>query len=87
MNHLISSNGTVYQAGGIAFAYSTSLTPIVSSISPNSGSGGLVKVTGTGFGTDPSLLAVKIGLSNCSIITSSDTEITCTVHATSGGVL
>ena len=48
-----STNNIAYTTS-LTYAYDTSLSPVITTISPSSGSGGSLTITGQGFGTDSS---------------------------------
>ncbi|CAD5116834.1 DgyrCDS5681 [Dimorphilus gyrociliatus] len=67
-------------AGNCDFQWSSAINPTASGITPTTGtSGTAVTIAGTGFSTTPSMNVVLIGDSECSITTSTETEIQCTV--------
>lgn len=70
----------------ISFEYTNAATPTVTSINPSTGvAGNDITITGTGFDTDKTKLAVTIGGKNCVIATSTETEIICTTDSTLPG--
>ena len=65
------------------FNYSNAFTPDISNLSPSSDSGPTtLTLTGSGFGTDPS---VKVGEYECIISASSLTSVTCDIPGLPGG--
>ena len=65
------------------YAYSTSITPNIASVSPDSGSTpATIILTGTGFGLNPT---VKVGVADCTVSASTETSVTCDVGALPGG--
>lgn len=70
----------------LTFNYSLDHTPVVNSVSPSTGpSGTLVTLTGSGFGTDPSLISVTVNGVACIVSSVTDTQIQCTVGNNPGG--
>ena len=58
------------------------LPPVVTGVSPSSGvRGSRITITGVGFGASPGTSKVFIGSIQCPIVSSSDTQIQCTVSA------
>ena len=83
---ILSNNGTInYPTNGLTYSYDSSSTPVISNVSPNSGSGGPITLTGSGFGTDSSKVNVTVGTQSCSIQTISNTQITCQLTSGSAG--
>ena len=65
------------------YTYSTSLTPNIASLNPESGTApATLTLTGTGFGSDPT---VKVGVADCAVTASTETSVTCDVGALPGG--
>ena len=64
------------------YNYATSITPKISSVSPNSLSdtNTLLTINGQNFNTDASKVKVNVGAENCQVLTSSKTKITCTLN-------
>lgn len=61
--------------------YQESLTPKVTAVSPKYGKspgGDTLTITGTGFGTDKTLVSVKVSGVVCAVATVTDTSIECT---------
>ena len=53
----------------VTFTYDSSLTPLLNSVSPSSGSGGIITLTGVGMaGINASVVSVSIGKANCLVI-------------------
>ena len=53
----------------VTFTYDSSLTPLLNSVSPSSGSGGIITLTGFGMaGINASVVSVSIGKANCLVI-------------------
>ena len=69
------------------FTLDPNMTPTVSQINPTTirGSSTSVTITGTKFGTNSSLVVVKIGNTECAIQSVTDTSITCTAGLTAVG--
>ena len=62
----------------LRYAYRTFTTPYVKSISPSRGKGGqTVTIYGSGFSTDTADMQVTIANGSCSVLTSSETSLTC----------
>lgn len=68
--------------GNCDFNYDNAINPTVSGVNPTSGTlGTTLTITGTEFSTTPSSNIVLIGDSDCSVTSSTATEIQCTVGA------
>ncbi len=82
-SYLPASNYTVFVCiqpwgCGIHTYYTVPLTATaLSATSGGSGGGTIVTITGLGFDTDPSLVAVRFGNSTCTVSASSATSVTC----------
>ena len=64
----------------VTLEFSSSIAPSISSVSPSSlDAGGVITLTGTNYGSDTSLLNVKVGSENCQVLTATETELTCRV--------
>ena len=71
------------QTATSAYTYSTSMSPVVYSISPTSASGPVsVSISGSNFGVNPQVLFAKIP---CTVTTSTDVLISCDIGALPGG--
>ncbi|XP_025757857.1 PKHD1 like 1, tandem duplicate 1 isoform X2 [Oreochromis niloticus] len=58
------------------FTYSTTHTPVISSISPTTGpSGSVITLTGSGFGNDSQLVTITVNGVPCNVSTVSDTQV------------
>ncbi|XP_076157842.1 PKHD1 like 1, tandem duplicate 1 [Alosa pseudoharengus] len=76
--------GVQYPA--LTFSYSQAQTPKVTGVSPATGlSNTVISLTGTGFGSDASLISVKIDGVACIVATVTDTLVTCAVGEHAGG--
>ncbi|XP_026156055.1 fibrocystin-L-like [Mastacembelus armatus] len=70
----------------LGFNYSAAYTPVISSISPNTGpSGSAITLTGSGFGTDIQLISITINNVPCNVSAVSDTQVQCTAGDNPGG--
>ncbi|XP_011607160.2 fibrocystin-L isoform X2 [Takifugu rubripes] len=70
----------------LTFNYSAALTPVISSISPTTGSSGaVVTLTGLGFETDLQQISVTINGVPCNVSTVSDTQVVCKTGNNPGG--
>ena len=66
--------------GNCSFSWEDSITPTLSSISPNAGSSGeSLTLTGSGFGDDTSAVTMTSGDAECVITSCADTQIVCTL--------
>ncbi|XP_033757813.1 fibrocystin-L-like [Pecten maximus] len=75
---IVTSGGTAYTAE--MFSYTVGATPVISSISPTSGSSGeTVTLSGTNLGATIADNSVTLGGRVCTLISASTTEIACTV--------
>ncbi|XP_062574409.1 fibrocystin-L-like [Saccostrea cucullata] len=73
----VTSNQISYPA--VNFNYSNQASPNISYISPTNGSAGTeVTLTGVNFDSQMEKITVSIGSNECSVISSSETEIKCT---------
>ncbi|XP_062842250.1 fibrocystin-L-like [Trichomycterus rosablanca] len=71
----------------LSFNYTHDKTPNITSVSPATGpSGTLITVTGSGFGSDSSIVSVMIDSAKCSLSSITDTTIQCTVGEHAGGI-
>ena len=52
----ISTNGNLYLTSGFSFSYDSTLTPIISAISPTHSTQGILTIQGSGFGTNISII-------------------------------
>ena len=78
---VVTSNGVEFPA--ISFEYSLADTPLITSISPSSGSGAIqITVSGSNFGSAPS---VSIGEIDCNPTSSTTTSISCSASSIPGG--
>ncbi|XP_064639845.1 fibrocystin-L-like [Lineus longissimus] len=87
---IVVSSGSLNVTYGSQYVYTDSLTPTVSSVSPSrggSGGGTTITVTGTNFGNVIGDVEVHIGGSSCSVMSVSDTSISCTTGPRSPSVL
>jgi hypothetical protein len=79
----INSNGINFP-NTLSIAYSSGITPIISSISPTSGTASQVlTITGSNFVSNQT--SVQIGGVTCTVSTVSSTSITCTVNSSPAG--
>ncbi|XP_072303332.1 fibrocystin-L-like [Eucyclogobius newberryi] len=70
----------------LTFNYSSTYTPVVSSVSPDTGpSGTLITLTGSGFGSDQQLVSVSLNHVPCSVSSVTETQVQCTVGNNPGG--
>ncbi|XP_062385127.1 fibrocystin-L-like [Sardina pilchardus] len=70
----------------LTFTYSQAQTPVVTSVSPATGlSSTVITLSGTGFGSDTSLISVEIDGVACVVATVTDTQVTCAVGEHAGG--
>lgn len=74
--------------GSCTFNYDSALTPSVTDVTPASVSGSTqLSLTGTGFGSDPSVVSISIGGEDCSSVSlTSATSVQCTVSAIRAGL-
>lgn len=71
----------------LRYAYRTFTTPYVKSISPSRGKGGqTVTIYGSGFSSNTADIHVTIGNSTCSVVTSSETRLTCVLKNRPAGI-
>ncbi|KAG7457780.1 hypothetical protein MATL_G00230750 [Megalops atlanticus] len=71
----------------LTFTYSQAATPVITSVTPQTGSSGsVVTITGSGFGSDLQHVSVTIGNALCNVSALNDTQIQCTVGDHAGGV-
>ena len=78
-NVVVTSKG-IPAVGSFTFAYSSSVTPTVASISPTRIVGTTnLTITGTNFGSNVSNLWVTVGSAPCTIQAVTSTEVTCTL--------
>ena len=78
------SNSVTYPQ--LDFTYTSVQTPTVSGISPSNGNpGDGVTISGTTFGTNPSDIQVLLGSTECTVVSTTDTSIACTVGVHAGG--
>jgi hypothetical protein len=76
----ITSNQIAYPVSN--FTYSNRVSPNISSINPTNGSAGTeLTITGTNFASDKDKISITIGKAECTVISSSETEINCTAGA------
>ncbi|KAL6460366.1 hypothetical protein MHYP_G00303320 [Metynnis hypsauchen] len=76
--------GVIYPL--LSFNYSREQTPKITSISPTTGpSGTPITVSGSGFGSDASLVAVNIDGVPCAVSSITETAVQCTVGEHAGG--
>lgn len=76
----ITSNQIAYPVSN--FNYSNQVSPNISSINPTKGSAGTeLTITGTNFASEKEKISVSIGKAECTVISSSETEINCTAGA------
>eukprot|EP00361_Fabrea_salina_P003869 CAMPEP_0202427040 /NCGR_PEP_ID=MMETSP1345-20130828/1320_1 /ASSEMBLY_ACC=CAM_ASM_000843 /TAXON_ID=342563 /ORGANISM="Fabrea Fabrea salina" /LENGTH=3382 /DNA_ID=CAMNT_0049037631 /DNA_START=76 /DNA_END=10221 /DNA_ORIENTATION=+ len=76
------------QATSSDFAYDASATPQITSVSPEEASTFAkteVTIAGSGFGTDTSKVAVKLGDLICYVTSASETEVKCNLNGGNGG--
>uniref|UniRef100_A0A8C5N9V4 Fibrocystin-L-like n=1 Tax=Gouania willdenowi TaxID=441366 RepID=A0A8C5N9V4_GOUWI len=70
----------------LSFNYSADHTPVVSTISPDTGpSGSTITLTGSGFGNDSQLISVTVNNVPCNVSTLSDSQLQCTAGNNPGG--
>jgi hypothetical protein len=50
----------LYNTSGLSFTYSTSVSPLISSISPSFGQIGLLTINGSSFGSSLGILDLRI---------------------------
>ncbi|XP_021369085.1 fibrocystin-L-like isoform X2 [Mizuhopecten yessoensis] len=75
---IVASGGTTYAAE--KFSFTVGATPVISSVSPTSGSSGdTVTLSGTNFGATIADNAVTLGGRACTLTSATTTEIVCTV--------
>ncbi|XP_021347967.1 fibrocystin-L-like [Mizuhopecten yessoensis] len=75
---VVTSGGTAYTAEN--FSFTVGATPVISSLSPASGSSGdTITLSGTNFGASLADNTVTLGGRECTLISASTTEIACTV--------
>jgi hypothetical protein len=73
-------------ANGCNFAFDSSITPNITSISPTTVNGSaLITITGTNFVNDMSLVNVVIGNQQCVAASATTTEITCQLNGLNFG--
>ena len=65
-----------------AFTFSESRTLSINELSPMSGSGGTIQITGTNFGTDSEGISVRFGSNLCTVSSVGNTTITCQLPST-----
>lgn len=71
----------------LRYAYRTFTTPYVKSISPSRGTGGqTVTIYGSGFSSKKTDMHVTIANSTCSVVTSSETRLTCVLENRPAGI-
>lgn len=76
------SNGVTYAS--LTYTYDSSATPTITSISPASGNPGqTLTITGTGFVSG--MVKVAVGDTDCTVTSSTSTQIECTLGASSVG--
>ena len=64
-----------------------SASPYISSLSPDNGlPGDTVTISGQNFGSDTSLLTVTVGFNDCTVVSSTDTQIIVTTPENTAGV-
>ncbi|XP_036421459.1 fibrocystin-L-like [Colossoma macropomum] len=70
----------------LSFNYSQEQTPKITSVSPTTGpSGTPLTISGSGFGSDASLVSVNIDGVPCTVSSITDTEVQCTAGEHAGG--
>ncbi|XP_041664378.1 fibrocystin-L-like [Cheilinus undulatus] len=70
----------------LSFNYSADHTPVIDSISPNTGPSGVpITLTGSGFGSNSEQVHVTINNVPCTVSSVSDTEVKCTAGNSPGG--
>lgn len=64
------------------FTFAASITPKVTSVSPNSlnEANTLITINGENFNKDASKVKVNVGSENCEILSASQTKLTCTLN-------
>ena len=81
VDFVVSSNGVNFPAVG--FNYDTTATPVVSSVSPASGTGPqTLTIDGSNFGSSPS---VTVGDTECAVSSSTASTISCDLPSIPGG--
>ena len=71
----------------LRYAYRTFTTPYVTLISPSRGKGGqTITISGSGFSSNTTNMHVTIANSSCSIVTSSETRVTCMLESRPAGI-
>ncbi|TSK31508.1 Fibrocystin-L [Bagarius yarrelli] len=70
----------------LTFNYTSSQTPTITLVNPTTGpSGTEITVSGSGFGSDAGLVAVRIDGAACTVLSITDTAIQCMVGEHAGG--
>lgn len=83
----LSNNSTIsYSTNSFVYEFDASIGPKIDSVTPTIASNGTLTISGSGFGTDPSKVSVKIGSKSCSVKTLNDGQLTCELIASSAGV-
>ena len=77
----VEANGSMITSGAI-FAFSDTNTPSITGLSPMSGSGGNIEITGTKFGSDLEDINVQFGSNLCTVSSVEDTNISCHLPST-----
>lgn len=76
------SDGVTY--GSVTYTYDPSATPTITTLTPQSGNPGqTLTISGSGFGSGS--VKVSVGDTDCSVTSSSATEIRCTLGVSSAG--
>jgi len=79
----VTDGTTVATSEAVAFTYQSSQTPSVASVSPSSGSGGTVTISGSGFGLTNA--SVRVGAAECLVTSQTDTQVVCELAAGAAG--
>ncbi|CAK8682970.1 unnamed protein product [Clavelina lepadiformis] len=78
------SNGVRYRT--VSYEYSNAATPTIANVSPVTGAGGdTIKLTGTQLGNFVGDVSVTVGGIECSVTSSDDTTLECTLGDREGG--
>ena len=72
----VNGNGKVITSSDM-FEYSQDYTPTITGLTPDSGQGGDIEITGTKFGTSTVGITVEFGTTVCGITSIADTSISC----------
>lgn len=82
---MVTANGKQFPR--LRYAYRTFITPYVTSVSPSRGKGGqTITISGSGFSTNTANIHVTIANSSCSVVTSSETRLTCVLGNRPAGI-